>query len=114
MICLPGWPTARIDRLCRSHGVRIVGVTGNLGSRRFKERKPGPLEVLVDLEAEQIPGRLMVVFIRNELERILERPVFVKSLHGLTREQIDSALADCQHRFDLEAEDRPTPPPSRG
>ena len=101
MASLLNWPAGRIDRVCRTHGLRIVGVNGTLVHKTTMHL--GTLEVLVDCDAAAAPGDLILVYLRRELENILGRPVMVKSLAGLTTEERRAALANCQYRLEQPA-----------
>jgi predicted nucleotidyltransferase len=75
--------SAKVAEFCRRHHIRSLSFFGSYVSGDFKA--DSDIDVLVEFETDHIPGLIRLAGMENELSKILEHKVDLRTAEDLSR-----------------------------
>jgi predicted nucleotidyltransferase len=87
-------PRAAISDFCRTHAIRELAIFGSAVGNNFTAESD--IDVLIDLDSDARVGLVAMQRMRDELSRIIGRPVDLLTRNGLNRHIREEVLRNAE------------------
>ena len=91
------FPSAVLAAFCRRHHIRRLSLFGSILRDSF--RADSDVDMLVEFDAEHVPGLLRLAAMERELSEIIGRQVDLRTPGDLSRHFRDRVLAEAEVQY---------------